>query len=73
MDHYSLVFENSRGKIREIAAIEKNGQVKKEMFSQIHKFCTERGFEIPYVRMWYSQGKIVIDVGSHTEFFYLIL
>lgn len=38
----------------------------------INKFCKERGYEIPYKRIWNSGGRTKFDVGSHVEFFVVI-
>ncbi len=63
-----LYFENSRGKRRIIAEPE----TEEKAWKEIHNFCEERKFEIPYVREWLdSDGLKWYDVGSHTEFFIL--
>lgn len=47
----------------------------KVAFHYIQKFCEDRGFTIFYARAWNTvlKGTDVtqIDVGSHTEFFYV--
>lgn len=64
-----LYFENSRGERRPIAApiTEENAM------EFIHAFCEERNFKIYYTRTWVnSKGEKVYDVGSWSEFFYLV-
>ena len=74
-----LYFENNCGKMRRIGKIDgrmSSVAVRKEVFRQINQFCNERGFNIPYIRIWSAElrGKKAsqIDVGSHTEFFYTV-
>ena len=63
-----LYFENSYGQIRIIAEPE----TEDEAWREIHKFCEDRNFAIPYVREWRGQdGLKRYDVGSYTEFFIL--
>ena len=63
-----LYFENSQGVERVIAEVANE----EEAYKEINKFCEERNFEIYYIRTWMSNGRKVYDVGSHTEFFYLV-
>lgn len=64
-----LYFENSYGERRIIA----EPKTEQEAMKEIHKFCDDRNFKIYYVRNWRNnQGEKVYDVGSHTEFFYLL-
>lgn len=38
----------------------------------IIQFCTQHNYDIPYLRYWEVAQKILqIDVGSHSEFFYI--
>lgn len=69
---YTLEFENSIGKRREIARFESEPSAAEEhAMEYIHAFCEERGFRIYYVRSIYREDCTWYDVGSHTEFFYL--
>ncbi len=73
-----LYFQDSQGKLREIAQFE-DGKSDKEYLDAAHKeivrFCNTQGYAIPYVRIWnkHYDGKQItmFDVGSHTEFFFL--
>ena len=63
-----LYFENSRGE-RRIIAEPKNEE---EAMKEINKFCNDRNFKIYYARKWMTpDGLKKLDVGSHSEFFYL--
>jgi hypothetical protein len=64
-----LYFENSQGIERLIAEVVNED----EAFKEINKFCEERNFKIYYVRSWMKDGRKTYDVGSHTEFFHLII
>lgn len=69
---YTLEFENSLGKRREIARFESEPSVAEEhAMEYIHVFCEDRDFRIYYVRITRHEGYTWFDVGSHTEFFYL--
>ena len=60
-----LIFENSFKEERVIADV--NNVT--EIFNEINKFLDERNFKSDYSRVWFNDGRMVIDVGSHTEFF----
>ena len=63
-----LYFENSRGERRIIA----EPKTEEEAMKEINKFCDDRNFKIYYVRCWMTpDGLKKLDVGSHSEFFYL--
>lgn len=63
-----LYFENSYGQRRIIAEPE----TEEEAWEEIHNFCTERNFTIPYIRTWRDpDGLKWYDVSSHTEYFIL--
>ncbi len=62
-----VIFQNSQGKERIIAEVES----KEQAFEQIYKFLDEHNFRSYYMRECNENGRIKIDVGSHTEFFYL--
>lgn len=64
-----LYFENSRGERRVIA----EPSTEKEAMKEMHKFCDDRNYKIYYTRSWQNDaGEKVYDVGSWTEFFYLV-
>ena len=62
-----LIFENSKHKKRVIATPSNI----EEVYKEINKFLNEHNFKCYYIRTWKSNGRLVFDVGSHTEFFYL--
>jgi len=62
-------FENRNGILRDIATV----STMEEAHKEIEKFCKERNFEIKYTRGWEEEdGTVVIDVGSHSEFFHIV-
>ena len=64
-----LYFESSDGKRRIVA----KPKTEEEAIEIIHAFCKERKFEIYYTRTWRNdKGEKVYDVGSWSEFFYLV-
>lgn len=71
---YRLYFENRLGRRREITSFSCGvEQAVKRALSEIHAFCDERDFKIYYSRVWnHGDSETVFDVGSHTEFFYLV-
>lgn len=73
---HTLQFKGSNGKVRDIATIQDENKTDKEILEEamlhIRAFCAERHFKIYYTRIWNAGGKTIFDVGSHTEFFYLI-
>lgn len=62
-----LTFENANGKERIIGYPNDEGEAMKMMTD----FCTERGFEVYYIRKWAEGTRRKYDVGSWSEFFYL--
>lgn len=62
-----LFFQNSKGKERLIAEPSNREEVNKE----IDKFLDEHKFKSNYTRVWEEDGRLIFDVGSHTEFFIL--
>lgn len=63
-----LYFENSQGKRRLIAECES----KEKCCKEISKFLKEHNFVSHYRRTWHPYPYITqVDVGSHTEFFYI--
>ena len=73
----TLYFKGQKGlrKIFEDKHISDNTAVHNTAFAEIQKFCDERNFKIYYSRLWNTDlnGKQMtkIDVGSHSEFFYI--
>ena len=62
-----VYFENSWGKKREIG----QANNEKEAFKIIKDFLSAHNFTSYYTRYWEENGYLKIDVGSHTEFFYI--
>ena len=62
-----LYFQNSRG-IEHLIAEPLN---KEEVNKEIDKFLDDHNFKSYYSRVWKADGRLVFDVGSHTEFFIL--
>ncbi len=63
----NVVFENSAGEKR---VITKNVDMDIAMRT-INVFLIDHNYKAPYYRYMQSGSDIQIDVGSHTEFFYL--
>ena len=65
---YNVLFENSEGKKRTIG----NAKTEKTAFKIIDDFLKEHNYKSYYKRTWKTDDKtICVDVGSHTEFFYI--
>ena len=62
-----LYFQNSRGVERLIAEPSNREEVVKE----INKFLDDHNYKSYYTRVWEEDGRLMIDVGSHTEGFAL--
>ena len=62
-----LFFQNSKGEERLIAEPANREEVNKE----INKFLEDHNFKSYYIRVWEADGRLILDVGSHTEFFIL--
>ena len=62
-----LEFENSQGQRRVIG----NPETPQEMWQIINKFLADHNFKSYYSRMNLYPDEYEIDVGSHTEFFYI--
>lgn len=63
-----LIFQNSRGEERIIAEI----QDKKEAVKEINKFLDDHNYKSYYMNVCEDDnGRLRIDVGSWSEFFYL--
>lgn len=71
----TVEFESSSGTVRTIYSSPEDfspEQRRAKAFEVIHTFCDERNFKIYYSRLWNtSDGRTCVDVGSHTEFFYI--
>lgn len=64
-----LTFMDANGAERIIANVDSREQANAE----IQKFCSDRYYDIYYVRSWETNGVVQYDVGSWSEFFYLYL
>ncbi len=62
-----LYFQNSRGEERVIAEPINREEVTKE----INKFLADHNFKSYYTRVWEENGRLKLDVGSWSEFFFL--
>ena len=62
-----VYFENSQGKKREIGQVDS----KEKAFEIIKDILFEHNFTPDYTRYWEESDYLKIDVGSHTEFFYV--
>ena len=63
-----VMFENSKGQKRIIGTAETNDEV----FKVINDFLIDHNYKSYYTRTWKKDDKTtVVDVGSHTEFFYI--
>lgn len=60
-----LIFQNSNKEERIIAI----PNTKEEVISEINKFLEKHDFKSYYKRVWECEGRLRIDVGSHSEFF----
>lgn len=67
MKKYTVRFKNSAGNIRDIGEADNENEV----YSIVNRFLEDRNFKSYYKRTWTVNGRTVIDVGSHTEFFYV--
>lgn len=63
----NLYFQSSLGKRRLLGTSDNIRELRK----QIREFCNQRDFHIYYTREWLENDEVMIDVGSHTEFFVL--
>lgn len=62
---YNVLFRNSSG-YRRIIGKAKN---KDEVFEVINKFLDDHDYKSYYTRISNIDGELVLDAGSHTEFF----
>ena len=44
---------------------------REEVNKEIDKFLDDHNFKSYYTRVWEENGRLIFDVGSHTEFFIL--
>ena len=64
----NVLFENSKGQSRTIGTVENE----KSAFKVINNFLDDHNYKSYYQRTWKKDDKTtVVDVGSHTEFFYI--
>lgn len=64
-----VYFENSLGQRRLIAET----ATTQETSSAIQSFLKDHNYTSYYSRSWKNEkGETVVDVGSHTEFFYIV-
>ena len=65
---YRIIFENSRHEEREIGtSVDMEGAYK-----IIDMFLDEHNFKSYYKRVWEESGRTKVDVGSWSEFLYII-
>lgn len=66
---YKVQFKNSKGKIRFIG----QAKTKEKAFKIIDDFLFDKNFKSWYKKVRELDDKTtIVDVGSHTEFFYII-
>lgn len=63
-----IYFKKSYGDVVEVAQVESLDLA----YNEIEKFCTDRGFQITYVRRWEQENMMIVDVGSYMELFYVV-
>ena len=64
----NVLFENSKGQKRIIGTVENE----ESAFKVINDFLDDHNYKSYYQRAWKKDDKTtVVDVGSHTEFFYI--
>ena len=61
-----LWFQNSEGHERVIMEVKNFNDV----FTGIRNFLSDHNYKSYYIRSWEENGRIKIDVGSWSEFFY---
>lgn len=62
-----LFFQNSEGEERLIA----EPSNREEVIKEINKFLDDHNFKSYYTRVWEANDRLILDVGSHAEFFIL--
>lgn len=68
MINLKVLFENSKSDTYEIAEVDTIEQG----LETIKQFCKEKEFEIHYIRSWEYNCVVTVDVGSHSELFYMV-
>ena len=64
----NVIFENSKGQSRTIGTAENE----ESAFKVINDFLDDHNYKSYYQRTWKKDDKTtVVDVGSHTELFYI--
>ena len=64
----NVMFENSKGQSRTIGTVENE----ESAFKVINDFLDDHNYKSYYQRTWKKDDKTtVVDVGSHTECFYI--
>ena len=64
----NVMFENSNGQLRIIGTVEND----ESAFKVINDFLDDHNYKSYYSNCWKKDDKTtVVDVGSHTEFFYI--
>ena len=77
MKIFNIYFKNSKGKETLIDRVQDIGGTDTGAFSNSFKAITEYikkinpNYKIFYTRMWEVGDRYCVDVGSHTEFFYI--
>lgn len=66
---YNVLFENSSGQLKIIGTVENEGAASKV----IKDFLKEHNYKTYYSDCWEKDNEttVIIDVGNHTEFFYI--
>ena len=72
----TVYFERSNGEWVEIGTVDcSNDAAREEMLNLVRDFCNQHNYKIPYYRLWNASEKghemTCVDVGSHTEFFWI--
>ena len=69
-----VYFENSNGELISLDVVDCNNATD-QVFTVVRRFCEDHHYKIPYMRMWNDQmhgiDMTCLDVGSHTEFFWV--
>lgn len=63
-----VYFSNSYGILREIGSFDKT-EKEEVAYDCIYDFLKEKNYKSYYCRTWERNGKMIVDVGSHTEHF----
>ena len=64
-----LYFQNSRGVERMIA----EHSNREEVVEEINKFLDDHNYKSYYMQVCEDNGRLMIDVGSWSEFFYFVI